>query len=114
MEDKREYRIPKHIDQKLRLAGLDVKGWLIVGSLGLLGLIALLLFPHYHIKTLLFELIGFSFPALVAWIFLSDERTAETLFLTRYYHKNKAILRWESDPNAFLEQIETAKQRDKN
>lgn len=112
MEDKREYRIPKHIDQKLRLAGLDVKGWIIVGSLGLFGLILLLLLPHNHIKSLLFELIGCVFPALAAWVFLSDERTSETLYLTMYYNKNKAILRWESEPNALLVQIKEEKQRE--
>ncbi|MFD1674122.1 hypothetical protein [Alicyclobacillus fodiniaquatilis] len=106
MEDKREYRIPKHIEQRMKLLGLDTRGIIVVGSLAVLSLIILLVTPHHHLKSLFIEFVILAGIPMAAWVFLSDERFAESVFLSTYYAKNKAILRWESEPNAILEAIQ--------
>lgn len=106
METKREYRIPKHIEQRMRLLGLDTMGMIIVGSLAALSLVILLLTPHHHIKGLLIEFVILAAFPLGAWVFFSDDRFMDSVFLSLYYSKHKSLLRWESEPNAILEAFE--------
>lgn len=111
MEAKREYRIPKHIDQRLRLGGLDVRGWVVVGSLGVLALLILLVTPHHKIHGLIIEFIIVAIPPVCSYIFLSDERVAESFFLSYYHTKHSAILRWESEPNVILEALQKERRK---
>ncbi|GMA65671.1 hypothetical protein [Alicyclobacillus fastidiosus] len=69
MEDKREYRIPKHIEQRMRLLGLDTRGMIVVGSLSVISLVILLVSPHHHIKSLFIEFIILAAIPMGAWVF---------------------------------------------
>ncbi|WP_436664542.1 hypothetical protein ACOALA_20615 (plasmid) [Alicyclobacillus acidoterrestris] len=112
MEDKREYRIPKHIEQRMKILGLDTTGMIVVGTLAALSLIILLVTPHHHLKSLFIEFVVLAGIPLGAWVFFSDDRFTESVLLSVHYFKNKAVLRWESEPNAILETIKKSERKE--
>lgn len=109
MKEEYVYRIPKHVEAKMTLWGMDWKGWLAFAVGLLITVVQFMLFPPTkgHIgfalkRTAIVGLIFVGGPL----IFSRNSSALDAFFQIRYHRKNAKLIKWESDPNAVIESQE--------